>query len=78
MIQPKIIADNELGKPASLLKFVPLRHNELIHWNLLSSTNVLFCSEMLNCPRHNAETYLRSALSSVIRQVIRKKTLVVD
>lgn len=63
---------NELPdrKPVSLTRHVANTTRDLIHWDFISSNNILFCAGQVNCPRHTVDLSIRNAVSGIITQVI--------
>ncbi|VDN89969.1 unnamed protein product [Brugia pahangi] len=62
---------NELPnqKAPSLIRHIPNSTRDLFHWDFISSNNILFCAQQVNCPRHTLDLSIRMALNEIITQL---------
>ncbi|KAM3722034.1 Chondroitin sulfate synthase sqv-5 [Dirofilaria immitis] len=62
---------NELlnQKVPSLTRHIANSTHDLIHWDFISSDNILFCAGQVNCPRHTVDLSIRMALNEIIIQL---------
>ncbi|VDM11048.1 unnamed protein product [Wuchereria bancrofti] len=61
---------NELPnqKAPSLIRHISNSTRDIFHWDFFSS-NILFCAEQVNCPRHTLDLSIRMALNEIITQL---------